>query len=98
MNSAGDEMRNIYILNMYTYIEKIIKGWTSTGDPLSNVGIPFPTKEAAVEYAERNGYGFNVIEPEQEVANVRNIAPFQRAMVHHWRHQVPVYEEDEPSK
>lgn len=73
-----------------------LMGWTSTGDPLSNMGLPFPTKEAAVEYAERNGYDFTVVVPEEESKNIRKIAPFQRAMVHHWNHKVPVYEgEDE---
>lgn len=70
------------------------KGWTSTGDPLSNMGMPFSTKEAAVAYAERNGLEFEVIEPKEEKRSVRPIAPFQRAMVHHWRHEAPVYEED----
>lgn len=70
------------------------QGWTSTGDPLSNMGMPFPTKEAAVEYAKRNGYEFSVVEPEAERKVVRPIVPFKRAMVHHWRHEAPVYEAD----
>lgn len=70
------------------------KGWTSTGDPLSNMGMPFPTKEAAMKYAERNGFEYKVIEPEEEKQQVRRIAPFKRAMVHHWRHEAPVYDGD----
>lgn len=58
------------------------------------MGMPFPTKEAAMKYAERNGYDYVVIEPEAEKKLVRPIAPFKRAMVHHWRHEVPVYDED----
>lgn len=70
------------------------QGWTSTGDPLSNMGMAFPNKGAAISYAERNGYKFLVVEPEEEKQSVRRIAPFKRAMVHHWRHEAPVYEED----
>ncbi|PXF46858.1 NADH dehydrogenase [ubiquinone] iron-sulfur protein 4, mitochondrial [Gracilariopsis chorda] len=72
-----------------------LMGWTSTGDPLSNMGMAFPTKEAAIQYAERNGYGFTVVEPAQEKPHLKPIAPFKRAMVHHWRHSgTPVYEGD----
>lgn len=71
-----------------------LMGWTSTGDPLSNMGMSFPSKEAAIAYAERNGYEFKVIEPEEEKQNVRPILPFKRAMVHHWRHEAPDYSGD----
>lgn len=57
------------------------------------MGISFPNKEAAMEYAERNGYNYEVVEPEREKRNVRRIAPFRRSMVHHWRHDMPVYDE-----
>lgn len=56
------------------------------------MGMAFPTKEAAVEYAQRYGYGFSVVEPELEKLTVRKIAPFKRAMVHHWRHEAPIYD------
>ena len=58
------------------------------------MGMSFPTKDAAISYAERNGYEFAVVEPEEEKHAVRPILPFKRAMVHHWRHEAPVYEED----
>lgn len=61
------------------------------------MGMPFPSKEAAIAYAERNGYEFTVTEPEEEKQAKRPIQPFKRAMVHHWRHDsVPVYEGDTP--
>eukprot|EP00173_Palmaria_palmata_P002748 Plantae.Rhodophyta-Palmaria_palmata.ctg28576.p1 GENE.Plantae.Rhodophyta-Palmaria_palmata.ctg28576~~Plantae.Rhodophyta-Palmaria_palmata.ctg28576.p1 ORF type:complete len:174 (-),score=11.59 Plantae.Rhodophyta-Palmaria_palmata.ctg28576:172-621(-) len=72
-----------------------LMGWTSTSDPLSTLGMTFPTREAAVEYAERNGYEYKVSEPEEEKQAVRNIAPFARSMSHHWDHTgVPVYDND----
>lgn len=73
-----------------------LMGWTSTSDPLTNMGLSFPTKEAAIEYAERHGYPYSVAEPESEKPTVRKIAPFGRAMVHHWGHEgIPVYDDDE---
>lgn len=71
-----------------------LMGWTSTGDPLSNMGMNFPSKEAAVDYANRNGFGFVVYEPEQEKKNVRSISAYKKSMVHHWAHKAPIYEQD----
>lgn len=71
-----------------------LMGWTSTSDPLSTLGMTFPTREAAVDFAKRNGFAFNVFEPEEEQQAVRKIAPFGRGMVHHWRHEgVPEYDD-----
>lgn len=58
------------------------------------MGMPFPSRQAAIRYAEKNGYEYTVIEPEEEKQKVRPIQPFKRAMVHHWRHENPVYEGD----
>lgn len=69
-----------------------LQGWTSTGDPLSNMGMAFPSKEAAIDYAKRYNYDYSVLEPEEEKQAVRPILPFKRAMVHHWRHESPVYD------
>ncbi|KAK4538046.1 hypothetical protein CDCA_CDCA15G4071 [Cyanidium caldarium] len=70
-----------------------LMGWTSTGDPLSQTFLTFSTKEAAVDYAQRNGLAYVVYEPHQESVHRRNIVPFGRAMVHHWRHEgVPQYD------
>lgn len=37
-----------------------LMGWTSTADPMSNVKLSFETKEAAIAFAERNGWKFEV--------------------------------------
>lgn len=72
-------------------------GWTSTGDPLTNVGVAFPSKESAIEYAKRNKYNYQVFDPEPERPVVRPIQSFKRAMTHHWDHTgIPVYEGDDP--
>jgi len=46
--------------------ENPLMGWSSSGDPLSNISmaIPFGSKEAAINYCERNGWDFEVIDPQ----------------------------------
>jgi NADH dehydrogenase (ubiquinone) Fe-S protein 4 len=42
-------------------------GWTSTADPLENVArssLQFFTKEQAIEFARKNGWEFEVVEPQ----------------------------------
>ncbi|XP_011177063.1 NADH dehydrogenase [ubiquinone] iron-sulfur protein 4, mitochondrial [Zeugodacus cucurbitae] len=36
--------------------ENPLMGWTSTGDPLSNLEVSFGSKEEAIEHCERNGW------------------------------------------
>ncbi|KAL7058436.1 hypothetical protein AAHC03_017224 [Spirometra sp. Aus1] len=45
--------------------ENPLMGWASTGDPLSNVSMKFPTAEAAVEYCNSQGWKFFVEEPKK---------------------------------
>uniref|UniRef100_A0A7S3EMI8 NADH dehydrogenase [ubiquinone] iron-sulfur protein 4, mitochondrial n=1 Tax=Rhodosorus marinus TaxID=101924 RepID=A0A7S3EMI8_9RHOD len=72
-----------------------LMGWTSTGDPLTNLNVSFPTQEAAVEYAVRNGFHYTIEDRLPEKENVRKFQAFGRSMVHQWRHnQIPVYEDD----
>ena len=40
-----------------------LMGWTSSRDTRRQVMLHFPTKEEAVAFAKRNGYGYTVIEP-----------------------------------
>eukprot|EP00301_Raphidiophrys_heterophryoidea_P015865 c2477_g1_i1.p1 GENE.c2477_g1_i1~~c2477_g1_i1.p1 ORF type:complete len:164 (+),score=23.99 c2477_g1_i1:61-552(+) len=37
-------------------------GWTSTGDPLSNLNMKFTSKDAAIEFAKKMGWSFVVKE------------------------------------
>jgi hypothetical protein len=41
------------------FIEPLM-GWTGTTDPLSGLELKFPTLEAAIRYAERQGLDFSV--------------------------------------
>ena len=48
-----------------------LMGWTSSSDTQSQVKLRFPTKEAALEYAEANGIDAVVQEPKSRRANIR---------------------------
>lgn len=45
-----------------SFIEPLM-GWTGSTDPLVQVRISFPSREAAVAYAERRGLDYEVREP-----------------------------------
>ncbi|CAI5787581.1 NADH dehydrogenase [ubiquinone] iron-sulfur protein 4, mitochondrial [Podarcis raffonei] len=42
--------------------ENPLMGWASSADPLSNVLMTFSTKEAAIAFAEKNGWSYDVQE------------------------------------
>uniref|UniRef100_A0A4Y7NK09 NADH dehydrogenase [ubiquinone] iron-sulfur protein 4, mitochondrial n=1 Tax=Megafenestra aurita TaxID=2291010 RepID=A0A4Y7NK09_9CRUS len=42
--------------------ENPLMGWTSTGDPLSNLQLDFSTKEEAIAFCEKHGYEYSVSE------------------------------------
>ncbi|HET7408885.1 MAG TPA: ETC complex I subunit [Paracoccaceae bacterium] len=48
-----------------------LMGWTSSGDMNSQVRLRFESKEAAIEYAERNGMAYVVEAPRRRGYNVR---------------------------
>lgn len=48
-----------------------LMGWTSSDDTQAQVRLRFPTKEAALEYAEVHGIDVIVQEPHTRKANVR---------------------------
>merc|ERR1712198_449566 len=43
--------------------ENPLMGWSSTGDPLSNVQLSFGTRETAIEFCEKNGWEWVTVEP-----------------------------------
>ncbi|KXZ44733.1 hypothetical protein GPECTOR_63g58 [Gonium pectorale] len=56
--------------------ENPLMGWTSTADPLENVGrtaLAFHTKEEAQRFCEKHGWGYTVDEP-----NIRRITRQKR--------------------
>lgn len=48
-----------------------LMGWTSSDDTQAQVRMRFPTKEAALEYAEEKGIDAVVTEPKVRKPNVR---------------------------
>ena len=48
-----------------------LMGWTSSDDMQSQVHLRFPTKEAALEYAQSKGIEAEIQEPKPRKANVR---------------------------
>ena len=44
------------------WIEPLM-GWTASDDPFAQIRLTFPTLEAAVDYAEREGLDYAVVEP-----------------------------------
>ena len=48
-----------------------LMGWTSSADTRAQVRMRFPTREAALEYAERHGIDATVREPKPRKPNVR---------------------------
>lgn len=48
--------------------ENWLMGWTSTGDPVSNLSLNFPTKESAIDFCEQNKLHWFVEEqPERKI-------------------------------
>eukprot|EP00735_Rhodelphis_limneticus_P010780 TRINITY_DN362_c0_g1::TRINITY_DN362_c0_g1_i1::g.7535::m.7535 TRINITY_DN362_c0_g1::TRINITY_DN362_c0_g1_i1::g.7535 ORF type:complete len:152 (+),score=16.36,sp/Q66XS7/NDUS4_GEKJA/43.86/2e-24,ETC_C1_NDUFA4/PF04800.7/8.9e-31,DUF2188/PF09954.4/0.033 TRINITY_DN362_c0_g1_i1:41-496(+) len=45
-----------------------LMGWTSTADPLTQLSMSFPTKEAAIQYAQKYGLDYRVLEHHESTA------------------------------
>ncbi|XP_067014986.2 NADH dehydrogenase [ubiquinone] iron-sulfur protein 4, mitochondrial-like [Anabrus simplex] len=43
--------------------ENPLMGWSSSGDPLSNMKVKFDSKEEAIDFCEKNGWPWYVAEP-----------------------------------
>ena len=52
--------------------ENPLMGWSSTGDPLSNLQLDFATKEEAVAYCEKHGYDYSVAEVVEKKPKVKS--------------------------
>lgn len=48
-----------------------LMGWTSSADTQSQVRLTFPTKEAAMDYAEEHGLRVTVLEPKRRAPTIR---------------------------
>uniref|UniRef100_A0A7R9J8M6 NADH dehydrogenase [ubiquinone] iron-sulfur protein 4, mitochondrial n=1 Tax=Timema californicum TaxID=61474 RepID=A0A7R9J8M6_TIMCA len=55
--------------------ENPLMGWTSSGDPLSNLKLEFSTENAAIEFCEKNGWKW-FIEEEKDKAKVQKVKSY----------------------
>lgn len=63
MQSGSFNTRNWHIeFDTVERWENPLMGWASNADPLSNLCLTFPSKEAAVSYAEKHGWNYEIDE------------------------------------
>ena len=51
-----------------------LMGWETSTDTLEEVTLKFPTKEQAIEFAEKNNISFKVIEPKKKEFVIKSYA------------------------
>ena len=51
-----------------------LMGWETSMDTLEEVILKFPSKEKAIEYAEKNNISYNVIEPNKKEFVIKSYA------------------------
>ncbi|XP_071444972.1 NADH dehydrogenase [ubiquinone] iron-sulfur protein 4, mitochondrial [Hetaerina americana] len=54
--------------------ENPLIGWSSTGDPLSNMKLGFGSKEEAMDFCDKNGWKWFVEEPKDKTPKVKSYA------------------------
>jgi NADH dehydrogenase (ubiquinone) Fe-S protein 4 len=54
--------------------ENNLMGWSSTGDPLSNMLVDFASKEEAIAFVEKNGWDYFVEEAAEKTPKVKSYA------------------------
>ena len=72
--SSGSAKTRTWVLEFLPETKREVDplmGWTSSTDTRSQVRLTFPTKEAAVEYAEAKGIDVVVHDPKKRGSNVR---------------------------
>ena len=64
-----------------------LMGWTGAGSTDAQVQLAFPTKEAAIAYAEREGLAYTVAEPQPRKHIPRSYADnFKFGRIGSWTH------------
>lgn len=66
--------------------ENPLMGWTSTGDPLSNMKIEFSSPEEAIEHCEKNGWIWYLDVPKTQ----KNEKPKNYGANFHWNRRTRV--------
>ena len=75
MQSGRGKLKS-WILEFITKDTSInpLMGWETSTDTLEEVVLKFPSKEKAIEYAERNNISYNVIEPKKKEFVIKSYA------------------------
>ena len=75
MQSGRGKLKN-WILEFITKDPSInpLMGWETSTDTLEEVVLKFPSKEKAIEYAEKNNISYNVIEPKKREFVIKSYA------------------------
>lgn len=64
-----------------------LMGWTSSGDMKSQIRLSFDTKDEAIQYAQRNGIPYRVIEPKPRAPVRKSYADnFRFGRIGKWTH------------
>ncbi|VDK66392.1 unnamed protein product [Onchocerca ochengi] len=72
---AGTKTWKIELDNLERWENPLI-GWSSTGDPLSNISmaLDFASKEDAIRYCETNNLNYEVVEPNERIIKPKSYA------------------------
>ena len=75
MQSGRGKLKN-WVLEFITKDPSInpLMGWETSTDTLEEVTLKFPSKEKAIEYAEKNNISYNVIEPRKKEFVIKSYA------------------------
>ena len=75
MQSGRGKLKN-WVLEFTTKDPSInpLMGWETSTDTLEEVILKFPSKEKAIEYAEKNNISYNVIEPKKKEFVIKSYA------------------------
>ena len=75
MQSGRGKLKN-WVLEFTTKDPSInrLMGWETSSDTLEEVILKFPSKEKAVEYAEKNNISYNIVEPNKKKFVIKSYA------------------------
>ena len=75
MQSGRGKIKN-WVLEFITKDPSInpLMGWETSTDTLEEVILKFPSKEKAIEYAEKNNISYKVIEPKKKEFVIKSYA------------------------
>ena len=75
MQSGRGKLKN-WVLEFITKDPSInpLMGWETSTDTLEEVILKFPSKEKAIEYAEKNNISYNIIEPNKKEFVIKSYA------------------------